>query len=62
MECPSFEIRKQLNLKIPKSRFVSISVDETPDISKRDVLSLFLRFVNQGEIQDDFLKLFELKD
>ena len=53
-------IQDQVDKEIGNCRFLSIQVDETTDVSTKELLSVIIRLDWEGEIVERFLKLFDV--
>jgi hypothetical protein len=55
-------IREELLILIKTSKFVSILVDESMDVSKNDNLALVIKYIHNNKSREHFLKLFNLEN
>jgi hypothetical protein len=60
--CFSEVIRERIISKINKAPFYSIAIDESRDYSKKDNLSIIVKFISNFKIHECFLKLIELDE
>lgn len=53
-------IRDEIKSEINKTRFVSVMIDETPDVRHREQLSVILRYLTDAGIEERFLGFFDV--
>jgi len=49
-------VREQIINEVKKSQYFSVMVDESKDVSKREQISIVLRFYNQKQIHECFVE------
>ena len=53
-------IRYEIQIEIGKAKFVSVKVDETPDVSHREQMTAVLRYLSQTGIEERFVGFFDV--
>ena len=53
-------LKLEIKVQVSKARFVSIMIDETPDVSHREQLSAVLRYLSEEGIEERFLGFFDV--
>lgn len=55
-------IKSEIKVEISETPFVSIMIDETPDVSHREQLSAVLRYLSEDGIEERFLGFFDVSE
>ncbi len=55
LECLSDMVRKSIISEVKENKYLSIIVDETRDLKKKEQLSLVLRYYYNGAVHESFL-------
>ena len=55
-------IRDKILQRIEKAKYFTLMADETTDISKKEQMSLCIRYIDDGVIREDFLDFVHVTD
>lgn len=60
INCIASVIRDKIKSQINKSHFVSAMIDETPDVSHREQMTVILRYLADSGVEERFLGFFDV--
>ena len=62
IECVFEEVKSEMRKRINNSRFISLMMDDTSDLSNTEQSAISVRLINQGSIEEHLLGIVDASD